>query len=87
MTRQTVTNLMMPIGEVLAAMGSDGVLLDAAGHDPVVVLPLDDDLVDYLLERNPRLSAECQRIRREMDAGDFVTRDEVLRLLESPANQ
>lgn len=87
MTRQTVTNLTTPIGDVLASMGRDGVLLEAKGHEPVAVLPLDDDLIDYLLERSPRLIAECQRIRREMDAGDFVTHDEILRLLESPANQ
>ena len=43
MTRQTVTNLMTPIGDVLAAMGTDGVLLDTVGHDPVAVLPLDDE--------------------------------------------
>lgn len=81
MTRQTVANLDTPIGDVLASMGQEGVLLEAKGHEPVAVLPLDDDLIDYLLERSPRLMAECQRIRHEMDAGDFVTHDEVRKLL------
>ena len=81
MTRQIVTNLDTPIGDVLASMGHQGVLLEAKGHEPVAVLPFDDDLIDYLLERSPRLIAECQRIRREMDSGDFVTHDEVRELL------
>ncbi len=81
MTRQVVTNLETPIGDVLAAMGREGVLLETKDHEPVAVLLLDDDLIDYLLERSPRLTAECQRIRREMDAGDFVTHDEVRKLL------
>ena len=86
MTRQTVTNLMTPIGEVLATMGTDGVLLDAVGHDPVAVLPLDDELIDYLVERSPRLIAECRRLRQEMDAGDFVTHEEVMRLTTPSGN-
>ncbi len=86
MTRQTVTNLMTPIGDVLAAMGTDGVLLDTVGHDPVAVLPLDDELIDYLVERSPRMIAECRRLRREMEAGDFVTHEEVMRLATPTGN-
>ncbi len=86
MTRQTVTNLMTPIGDVLAAMGSDGVLLDSVGHETVAVLPLDDDLIDFLMERSPKLIAECQRLRREMEAGDFVTHAEVMRLVTPVGN-
>ena len=82
MTRQTMTNLMTPIRDVLAAMGEDGVLLEVAGHEPVAVLPLSDDLIDFLLERSPRLIAECQRLREEIEAGNYVTHEEVLRLLE-----
>lgn len=86
MTRQTVTNLMTPIGEVLAAMGSDGVLLDTAGHETVAVLPLDDELIDYLVERSPRLIAECRRLRKEVDAGNFVSHEEVMRLATPAGN-
>lgn len=82
MTRQMVTNLMTPIGDVLAAVGREGVLLDATGYETVAVLPLNDDLLDYLLEHSPKLIAECQRLREEMEAGHYVTHDEVLRLLE-----
>ncbi len=82
MTRQTVTNLMTPIGDVLAAVGRDGVLLDAAGHETVAVLPLNDELMDYLLEHSPKLIAECKRLREELEAGQYVTHEEVMRLLE-----
>ncbi|MCY3020407.1 MAG: hypothetical protein NTW87_15415 [Planctomycetota bacterium] len=44
------------------------------------VLPLDDDLLDYLLERNPRFQAECERVFREMKAGRFKTHAEVKKL-------
>lgn len=80
-TRRIVTKLKTPIGDVLASMGHDGVLLDAKRHNSVAVLSLDDDLVDYLLECSPSLIAESQKNRREMDAGDFVIHDEVRELL------
>ncbi len=32
------------------------------GHEPDVINPLDEDLIDDLLERSPRLIAGCQRI-------------------------
>lgn len=86
MTRQRVTNLMTPIGDVLAAMGSDGLLLDSVGHETVAVLPLDDDLIDFLTERSPKLIAECQRLRQEIEAGDFVTHEEVMRLITPSGN-
>ena len=38
--------------------------------------------MDYLLEHRPKLIAECQRLRKEMEAGQYVTHEEVMRLLE-----
>jgi hypothetical protein len=46
------------------------------------VNPLDDDLLDYLLERNPALIKQCQRIRRQMKRRAFRSHDEVKRLLK-----
>ncbi len=86
MTRKTVTNMKTPIGEVVAGMGREGILLRTAGHEPIAMLPLDDDLLDYLLERSPRLIAECRRLREELEAGDYVTHEEVMRLATPDGN-
>ncbi len=45
------------------------------------MLPLDDDLIDYLIERNPAFRARCREIRGRMDSGQFQTHDEVRRRL------
>jgi hypothetical protein len=45
------------------------------------VIPLDDDLIDYLIERNPTFRADCREIRGRMDAGQSQTHDEVRRQL------
>ena len=55
-------------------------------HELAAVLPLDDDLLDYLLERSLSLIAECQRLRQELAAGDFVTHEEVIRLATPAGN-
>jgi hypothetical protein len=45
------------------------------------VIPLDDDLIDFLIERSPKLRAECRQIREHMDDGVFQTHEEVSRQL------
>ena len=67
-----------PIGEVLHAVGSDGIILETEGNT-YAVLPLDDNLIDYLLERNPKYIDSCQEIRQRMRAGQFRSHDEVKR--------
>jgi hypothetical protein len=41
------------------------------------LLPLDDDVVDFLIERSPAFRARCREIRRRMDSGQFKTHDEL----------
>ena len=62
-----------PLTEILDAADGDGVLVDRAGRSRYAVIPLDDDLIDYLLERNPKFRADCEAIRREMRAGKFTS--------------
>jgi hypothetical protein len=45
------------------------------------LLPLDDDLIDFLIERSPTFRDRCREIRRRMDSGRFQTHDEVRRRL------
>jgi hypothetical protein len=65
----TVKDMKTPIGELLQAAGSDGFLLQAQGESPFALIPLDDDLIDFMTERNPRLIDKCRQIRQRMQNG------------------
>lgn len=77
MTLQRVSNLRTSIGEILQAVGPDGMLLEASGGARYALIPLDDDLIDHLIERNPKLIGECRLLRERMHAGRFHTHDEM----------
>jgi hypothetical protein len=81
MSVQSVTDPNTPIGEILKAAGSDGIFLDSEGQGRYALLPLDDDLIDFLIERSPAFRAHCREIRERMDAGQFQTHEEVKRQL------
>jgi len=83
MTIHLLKDLQTPIGDVLKVVGPDGVLLGSNGNPEFALMPLDDDLIDFLIERNPKLIEECRQIRQRMDAGHFRTHDEVKKLLQS----
>lgn len=82
MTVQSVSDLQMPIGQVLQLAGSDGILLQPQGQSPFALIPLNDDVLDFLLERNPRLIEECRRIRQRMSGGAAHTQGEVNALFD-----
>jgi hypothetical protein len=81
MTVQPVTDLTRPIGEILQDVGSDGILLESPGQRRYALMPLDDDLLDYLLERSPKLIEACQEIRQRMQGGQFHSHEDVKKLL------
>jgi hypothetical protein len=81
MTVRPVSDPSTPIGEVLKSAGSEGVLLESEGQGRYAVLPLDDDLIDFLIERSPSFRTLCNEIRHRMDSGQFKTHDEVRRRL------
>ena len=59
MNIQMISNLETPIGEVLKAADDTGALIQSETKERYAVLPLDNELIDYLLERNPRFIEEC----------------------------
>ena len=77
MTIHRLKDLKMPIGELLKTVGNEGVLLESIGNPQYALIPLDDDVIDFLIERNPKLIDECREIRQRMEAGQFQTHDEV----------
>jgi hypothetical protein len=82
MTVQLVNDLKTPIGEILKAAGSDGLLLEAEGQARYAVIPLDEDLIDYLIERSPKFIEVCRQIRVRMAAGRFHAHETVKALLD-----
>jgi hypothetical protein len=71
------------IGEVLDAASQDGVIVQPDKGSSYAIMPLDDDLIDYLLEKNPRFISDCQQIRERMRRGKYKTYDEVKKMFES----
>ena len=81
MTFRPLTDMHTPIGDVLRSAGTDGVLLEDEASARYAILPLDDDVLDFLLEWNPKFRDDCQRIRERMRAGEFHRHDDVRRML------
>jgi hypothetical protein len=81
MTIQPVPDPKTPIGEILKAAAPDGLVLESEDQGRYALLPLDEDLMDFLVERNPKFRAVCRQIRTRMDAGQFLTQEEVKRKL------
>jgi len=76
-----VRDLNVSLGAILKSLGAKGGVLETAGEKRFVLLPLSDDLLDYLLERSPKLIKEGQQIRARMAAGRFFTHDQVKKRL------
>ena len=86
MTIRHITNLKTPIGDFLKEAATKGVVLDTKNHKQIAMIPLDDDLIDFLLERSPKLIKECQKIRAEMKRGKYTTHEEVKRMFAKDIN-
>jgi hypothetical protein len=81
MNVQQISDLQTPIGEILKAVEASGVVIQSDDQEQYALLPLDDELVDFLLERNPKFIEECQQISQRMMSGESYSPDEVERLL------
>jgi hypothetical protein len=81
MTTQPVSDPNTPIGEILKAAGPEGIVLESEGQGRYALLPLDDDVIDLLLERSPRFRADCHEIRQRVDSGQFQTHEDVRKQL------
>ena len=67
-------------------------LLDRARQEPLILrsessgdfalLPVDDDVLDLLLERDPVFIQECREIQNRMERGEYLTHEQVLAALE-----
>ena len=80
MTVRHIKDVKTPIGDFLKEASKGGLLLDTKNHKQIAMIPLDDDLLDYLLERSPKLIQECKKIRAEMKRGKYITHEEVKKM-------
>jgi hypothetical protein len=82
----------MAVERISPADADVAALLNRARDEPLIlqteaagdfaVLPLDDEILDLLLERSPRLRAECEQIRERMKQGAYLTHKQVLGALK-----
>jgi len=80
MTFRYINDLNTPIGKVLKGAAADGVLVHTKNQKRFAMIPLDDDLIDYLLERNPKFIRECRKIDAEMKRGKYTTHEDVKKM-------
>jgi hypothetical protein len=80
MTKLRANDPNMSLGEFLKGVKREGALVEKGGKVQFAVMPLDDDVLDLLLERSPRLIEECRQIRARAKGGDFKTLAEVKRI-------
>ena len=81
MTVQPIQNLNTPIGQIFEVAGSDEIVLESKDQGRYALLPLDDDVIDLLIERSPRFRDQCREIRGRMDSGQFHSHEDVRRQL------
>ena len=81
MTVQPIPDMNTPIGQIIKAAGSEGIVLESEDQERYALLPLDDDVIDLLIERSPSFRVLCREIRERMDSGQFQTHEEVRRQL------
>lgn len=72
---------------VLQKARAEPVVLQAEEEGDFAVLPLDEEVLDLLLERNPAFIEECRQIRERMRQGDYVTYEEALQMFRGDPSQ
>ena len=78
MTVKRIDDLKTPIGKIIREAGKDAVLVKSGRKKEFMVLPVDDEVLDLLLERSPRLLRECAQARKEIREGKFRTLEQVM---------
>ena len=65
------------IGELIDQAREGPLVFETEGEGSFVLLPVDDELLDLLLERSPRLIEKCRQIRERMAQGEYWTHEQV----------
>ena len=87
MAVETISHNETHLTALLDKARGEPVILKAASSGEFALLPLDDEVIDLLLERHPKFIAECGEIRRRMQHGVYYTHDQVLAALRDEPNK
>jgi hypothetical protein len=68
------------IGELIDQARDEPLIFETEGSENFVLLPVDDELLDLLLERSPRLIEKCRQIRQRMEQGEYWTHEQVMEM-------
>jgi hypothetical protein len=68
------------IGELIEQARNEPLIFETEGAGSFVLLPVDDELLDLLLERSPRLIERCRQIRERMEQGEYWTHEQVMEM-------
>jgi hypothetical protein len=71
------------IGELIDQAREEPLVFETEGKGSFVLLPVDDELLDLLLERSPRLIEKCQQIRERMEQGEYWTHEQVMEMFRN----
>jgi predicted GNAT family acetyltransferase len=73
------------IGELMDRAREEPLIIETGGAQNFVLLPIDDELLDLLIERSPRLIEKCRQIRQRMDQGEYWTHEQVIEMFQNEA--
>ncbi|HLX64769.1 MAG TPA: hypothetical protein VKX17_26090 [Planctomycetota bacterium] len=83
MKRAHFEDLTISLGEALKLSGKRGALIGEKNEPRYILLPLDDALIDYLVERSPKFNREMAESRKRTKNGERgYTLDEIAKELE-----
>jgi hypothetical protein len=68
------------IGELIDQARDEPLIFETDGQENFVLLPMDNELIDLLLERSPRLIEKCRKIRERVEQGEFWTHEQVMEM-------
>ena len=71
------------ISELIDQARDEPLILETEGAENFVLLPVDDELIDLLLKRSPRLIEKCREIRERMQQGEYRTHEQVMEMFRS----
>jgi hypothetical protein len=68
------------MNELIAQARREPLFFETDDKEIFVLLPVDDQLLDLLLERSPWLIEKCRQIRERMTQGEYWTHEQVLEM-------
>jgi hypothetical protein len=74
------------IGELIDQARDEPLIFETEGKENFVLLPMDDELLDLLLERSPRLIERCRQIRERVKQGEHWAHEQVRVMFQEDAS-